>query len=549
MHSTERIRRALRLMVSIRWIGAGLILGIPFVKLAVGQEPFYLPAQEILSLFALIAGMNVYFTYATWRLKGDSSQQKLMRLGSIQIIFDLLFITVMVYMTGGANSDAYTMYMYSFFTAALLYFDVRVIKTIVAATLFYTLVILMELYGVIDHRSLPDQPIVIYGDASATYFHLFFTYVRAALIGMVAWIFVYLIRSREEQIQIEQRNMQSLLQSLEAGLLLTDKDNRVMLFNDPAQRFLCSKHIHIGTILTENICNESASPILRVVLAQPKEKQLSQEVVVEHNLGKTTLAIDSIPILNPDKHIEHWAHVFHNITREREFEQMQSDFVSTAAHQLRTPLASFKWFFVSFMDEDSGGLSVFQKKMLTKASEKNEEMIELVNDLLDISEIEDGRYQFFYKKTSVYQLLAASMFSVKDHADRKNIVLDFDRNSPEEADVSVDLSKMQMALKNLLENAIKYSSEDGKVTVSVAVTDDTCTIGITDSGIGIPVHQQDNIFEKFFRADNAKREVIIGSGLGLFIVREIVEQHGGKVWCESAENMGATFFVQLPRIQ
>lgn len=227
-------------------------------------------------------------------------------------------------------------------------------------------------------------------------------------------------------------------------------------------------------------------------------------------------------------------------------DEAKSKFISVAAHQLRTPLSAIKWILhmVSlrqFKDEAE------RQDFLHKATESTDRMISLVNDLLEVDHIESGKDHFVFLPVDCVGLIESVISDVSALAAGQGISIETDMKV--QAKALGDSTKLRGLFQNLIENAIKYTPSGGTVCVSSA-EDDTCvSISIKDSGIGIPKDQQDQIFSKFFRAPNALKTQTVGSGLGLFIAKEIVNRHGGKIWFESEADKGTTFFVNLPKVQ
>lgn len=225
----------------------------------------------------------------------------------------------------------------------------------------------------------------------------------------------------------------------------------------------------------------------------------------------------------------------------------KSEFVSTVAHQLRSPLSAIKWTIDSLLKgETTGTLSVEQRALLMKAYESNERIINLIRDMLGIDRIESGSFGFSYTDINMVDLLNNIIAEFKTNADRRRIQISIKgpENLPK---ISVDPQKMRAVLQNLIENSLKYTKEGGFIHITLQKeNEDHMLITFEDNGVGIPKEQQKDIFKRFFRAENAKGLDPEGSGLGLFIVKTIVERHGGSMRFESEEGKGTKFFITLP---
>ena len=234
----------------------------------------------------------------------------------------------------------------------------------------------------------------------------------------------------------------------------------------------------------------------------------------------------------------------HDVTQEREIAQMKSDFVSFATHQLRTPLSGIKWMLELAMEEHAvpAGASGYMKDALG-ASQR---LIQLVNDLLDISRLESGRMKTTPQRVDLAGLTHAVLDDLKLQLDEKSHRLTM-QTPAEPLEVFADPQLLRQVVLNFTSNAIKYSPRGGDIRVGLTGEPDVVRWEIKDTGIGIPKESQRHLFEKFYRADNVAALETDGTGLGLYLVRLIVEQIGGQVGCASEEGHGATFYFSVPR--
>ncbi len=226
---------------------------------------------------------------------------------------------------------------------------------------------------------------------------------------------------------------------------------------------------------------------------------------------------------------------------------IKSDLISVSAHQLRTSLSAMKWILKMFLDGDFGALTNEQENFMKKAFESDERMIRLVNEMLSINHAEDSLESLHPEPTDIVKLLDDVFFDFTGESFKKGIELIFLKPASPVASVAVDPEKIRVVFQNLIENAIKYSNKGGRVFVNVTEKDAVVEISVRDTGIGIKPEDTGKIFGKFYRADNAKAQDSVGSGLGLFTTKRIVEFHHGKIWFESTPGDGTTFFVDLPK--
>ena len=233
--------------------------------------------------------------------------------------------------------------------------------------------------------------------------------------------------------------------------------------------------------------------------------------------------------------------------RELLIEQLKSEFISVAAHQLRTPLSAIKWTFRMLIDGDMGTLSEEQKQFLQQGYTTNEHMIGLVNDLLDASRIEQGNFGYDFERTDfvVYVHNFVTLYQPQAHSRDINVV--FQTPSESIPPLFIDKAKMDLVFQNIVDNSIKYSRSGTTVTIAMKLLPQYVEVSIQDQGVGIPQHQLDRVFSKFFRGDNVVRMDTKGTGLGLFIVKNIVKNHGGEIRVQSEENKGTEIIFTIPR--
>ncbi len=229
----------------------------------------------------------------------------------------------------------------------------------------------------------------------------------------------------------------------------------------------------------------------------------------------------------------------------RALDQIKNEFVSVAAHQLRTPLSGIKWTLKLLLDGDLGALNADQKEFLKKSSESNDRLIALVNDMLNVDQIRAGKIPYNFEETRLSELVKSVLYDLTAQTKKREQTIHFEE-SKDAPLVHIDVPKMRAVLQNLLENAIKYTGDKGVIHIGLKSESDHVTVSVQDSGIGIPEDEKKLLFRRFFRATNAKKMEADGSGLGLFFIRKIIEEHGGKIWFDSKEGEGATFYFTIP---
>ncbi len=233
--------------------------------------------------------------------------------------------------------------------------------------------------------------------------------------------------------------------------------------------------------------------------------------------------------------------------RDRDYiwDTEKEDFIATATHQLRTPLAGIKWTLNMLIKEESEGLRDDHRKWLLVAFESNERIIKMVDSILNALRVQEGAVLFEASDVQVVPMFRSIIKEQLATARKKNV--DIDLSVDEEIPlIRGDEQKLRVAFENIVNNGIKYSSQGGEVKVAITKEESNLKISVSDKGIGIPDDEQKNVFKRFFRANNAMKTVKDGSGLGLFISKSVIEKHSGQIWFKSLENKGSTFYAVLP---
>jgi signal transduction histidine kinase len=231
--------------------------------------------------------------------------------------------------------------------------------------------------------------------------------------------------------------------------------------------------------------------------------------------------------------------------RLAEASKMKSEFINIVSHQLRSPLTNLKWTVEIFSSQDLPKDPEKEKEYYNNLRENIARMVELVDDLLIVSKLEQGVFPLRKKEFVFGDLIKEMVERFKFFSEASGIKVNFfiQENLPL---IFSDYSQLKLVVENLIDNAIRYTKKGGSIDIKVTKNAGKILFAVKDSGVGIPEEDKKYIFQKFFRAENAFREQTKGSGLGLFIVKSIIERLGGKIWFESEEDKGTTFFFTLP---
>lgn len=361
------------------------------------------------------------------------------------------------------------------------------------------------------------------------------------------------LKTARESTQKEQQKTSAIISNFVDPIILINKNGRISLFNPAAQNVFGFVAKDLGSLVPpeNNYSMENFKNIIDRDYGVKTYKELKsgnpleEEVAIHLSGMDTTYKVITAEV--KDKADENLGvmKIFYNLTREKMIDKMKSEFISIAAHQLRTPLSAIKWAIKMILDGDLGALNKEQSSLLFKGYESNERIIELVNDMLNVSRIEEGRFGYNFKKEDYIKLINLQIESLRPLLNKKSLKLEF--IVPEGVLlVNMDSSKMALVIQNLIENAVKYTPEFGKITVYVEKEGDAVRTGVKDNGVGIPAADLPKLFSKFFRAENVVRMQAEGSGLGLFIVKNILKEHGSDIEVKSEEGKGSEFFFVLP---
>ncbi len=364
------------------------------------------------------------------------------------------------------------------------------------------------------------------------------------------------IDEEKEISERERLKLNAILQSIGDGVIVLNSTQEIVLVNKlaekvtgfPAKTLIGSK---MGDKLIFTFAKEPKKivDVSGPVFDTPRKEFSFADIQLQiRNKRKIFVNLVAAPLFDEHEIVIGCVLAFRDATREHEIDKMKTEFVSIASHQLKTPLTAIKWVTEMLMDEKDGKLTEAQKALLIDLNNSNERMIDLVNNLLSVSRIETGRnFEILKEKCNLSMLMKQIIEQSVRSAEKRKVKIILNESFPNALELNLDKQKMEQALSNVLSNAIKYSLNKGKVVVgSLPAKKNTFVMYIKDEGIGIPLKQQGRVFQKFFRADNVFKIEAEGNGLGLYIVKAIVEEHGGKIWFKSQENKGSIFFIELP---
>jgi len=356
------------------------------------------------------------------------------------------------------------------------------------------------------------------------------------------------LRNKIEEISNEKDYLQTILRGMTEGVLVVDGRARILMVNNALRRLLALSSDVSDRMPVEIIRNAELEEAIRKAIRVGESISLELDI---NKSGEKTIEVSVVSIHPSRTRMEEDSEgirgavaVFHDITRLKQLEKIRQDFVANVSHELRTPLTTIKGYAETLLD---GALKEDQAFQFVQVIQRHtDRLTKIVEDLLMLSKIETKEFQLKMETIFLPNLIDDVIDFVRKPAEKKKI--SFSRHDIiSSLAVRADRSYLEQILINLLDNAIKYTPEGGRVIVS-AVEKDSKEIqfSIEDNGIGIPKEDLSRIFERFYRVDKGRSKELGGTGLGLSIVKHLVQVHGGRVWVESQLGKGSTFYFTLP---
>ena len=351
------------------------------------------------------------------------------------------------------------------------------------------------------------------------------------------------IRLTQENLEQESKRLHSILSYMTDGVLATNRRGQITMINDMAKRQL---GVESDDALNQNILEllkiEDEYELRDLITQSPEMMIYSQNVNGEYISLRVRFAL----IRRESGFISGLVAVLHDTTEQEKEERERRLFVSNVSHELRTPLTSVKSY-LEALDEGALYEPVAPDFIKVSLNETNR-MMRMVTDLLHLSRIDNatGHLDVELINFTAFITFILNRFDKmrsQDQEKKYELVRDYPITS---VWIEIDTDKMTQVIDNILNNAIKYSPDGGKITVSMKTTDDQMILSISDQGLGIPKEDLPKIFDRFYRVDKARSRAQGGTGLGLAIAKEIIKQHNGFIWAKSEYGKGSTFTIVLP---
>ncbi|MEI6378704.1 MAG: ATP-binding protein [Candidatus Falkowbacteria bacterium] len=376
------------------------------------------------------------------------------------------------------------------------------------------------------------------------------------LFAFSSILFLWALHKRRDQISKEKARAEALILGIGDGVVACDKSGKVIFINSAAEKLTgYSSTDSIGKAYDEiwslqNSKGNAIPPQKRLIHLAITKKTVINVSVANHlyiqkkNGTRFPLAATIAPII-VDNIFEGAIAIFRDITKESEIDRMKTEFLSLATHQLLTPSTAIKWLSDVLLKGDLGPINKKQKFNLQSIYTANESMINLVNSLLNVSRIESGRIMVKPEPTELPSLLNEIKTELTSRLSAKKLSLDIntEKNLPK---INIDPRLISEVYKNLLTNAIKYTPAKGNITVTIKKIKNGIISTVTDDGYGIPTEDKKKIFSKFYRGANITEIEKDGNGLGLYLVKQIIDVSGGQIGFNSTPGKGTSFWFSLP---
>jgi PAS domain S-box-containing protein len=528
----------------------GVIVGFG-VFIAYGLKP-----QQLLnpsaSFATAVLGAAAAIYYLT--LHQVIGRKKLALSALIMSIITALNIILIIMNTGGLDSPYYALWLLAI-VAAGLFSGMATIVVLSVTGVFYLVNLAVNGFGAhYAHDHLVQLALTVIAGGLAEWVHSRNRHAGAQSVKAAALA---------GQLTEESLKAQVLMSSIGEGVLVVDTQRRIQLFNKAAQT-------------TTGWDEKSAQGIdynLVLKLKGPDDAELTAETdpIVKACTQRTTVATRDIslttqggrklainlsvsPIYDDKKTVTGAIALFRDISDEKAVERQKDEFVSTASHEMRTPVAAIEGYISLALNPNVAMIDDRAKNYLNKAHEAVQHLGELFRDLLNVTKAEEGKLQGRSEAVNLTDLVKSAIEDMQFTSQKKGLSLVFQSNSSGDAKsiaplyyVKANPERLREVVMNLVDNAVKFTAKGG-ITVTLTGNDKEATVAVADTGLGISHEDATHLFQKFYRIDSSATRTIGGTGLGLYLCRTVIELFGGRIWVDSKLNQGSTFSFALPRL-
>lgn len=532
---------------------SGVILGLYLWVVTSGIFATMLPVHDHA---AIAAGVTLAVAAATYLW---SPRQQLLQTALVSYVLLLAMVATLIVTSGQLSSPFIALWMIAaVFSPVFGWYGIGLIAIVAVISISY----IWNAYGV---------------DVSAVLTTLFASAMPVAvgILGLRPGVQATTSEDRTyhelaSELNAESSKAEIVISAIADGVVAVDKAGAIQLINPAAQRLVGWGHkdaigLKVTSVLKlvddrDQAINDLNNPILQALRTNTPAHSEAYSLLTADTGKKLLASISASPLGSMGSGA---IIVFRDITGERTEEREQAEFISTASHEMRTPVASIEGYLGLALNPATAQIDDKARDFITKAHESAQHLGRLFQDLLDVSKADDGRLNNDPRVIDVVPFFHDIIAGLLPKAAEKQLTIHYkpmpdfyltdadDRGDHTLAQilyVHVDRDHLREVLANLTENAIKYTPA-GTIVIDVTGTNHHVTMSITDTGIGIPKEDIGHLFQKFYRVDNSETREIGGTGLGLYLCRRLTEAMGGKIWVESTYQQGSTFFVRLPRLE
>ena len=363
-----------------------------------------------------------------------------------------------------------------------------------------------------------------------------------------------------------------IINNIEDGVILIDDQQAIRLYNPGASK-ICGWPIDEATDVAAStviklvdekgvVIKDSDSPF-SVIFNTGQTIRDGKAIILNRDGKQVPVSLSVTPLFNDANEVTAAVAVFRNVSQERAEEKQRADFISTASHEMRTPVAAIEGYLALALNDKVSTIDTRARDYLDKAHSSTQHLGQLFQDLLTSARAEDGRLTSHPKVVELGSFLEQLSGDLRFVAEKKGLFVEFVSGSSGTINASkstggervvrplyyilADPDRLREVITNLFDNAVKYTPE-GKVTIGLTGDDKVVQCYVQDTGPGIPADDVPHLFQKFYRVDNSATRTIGGSGLGLFISRKIIELYNGRIWVESQVGKGSSFYINMPRL-
>ena len=342
----------------------------------------------------------------------------------------------------------------------------------------------------------------------------------------------------------EKKKTEAIIFSIADGILVTDYHGRIQVMNRAAREIFGLKDEEAveGRALAELILDTHVVELLEDVLKKPGER-VTREITLSRVQYRRVMKLSTTPVITQGRGLQlGLITAFHDVTFEREMDRIKEEFLHSITHDLKNPMTSIRGFVRFLLDGVGGPLSESQRRMLESVDKASLRLLGMINDILDIAKLEAGKMELCLAPCNLAEVASHSVEIMDPLIRKKRIDVKIDADVPVE--LVADEALFERVFTNLISNSVKFTPEEGRITLSFKMDPDQVEVCVRDTGEGIPPAYLDKIFDKFQQVMGQRRG---GTGLGLTICRHIVESHKGRIWVESVLGQGSNFIFVIPR--